>query len=110
MKSGIEMTENGNDFRSPSNLSASKTWYTKIGITVKEFPIAEFIAVRRWACDTSGVRNKIPQNITLYNTPIWIIEIQFINGFCLKDALNICLFFVSFAMCSRLNYVYVLYL
>lgn len=33
--------------------------------------MAELIAVRRCVCDTSGVRNKIPQNITLYKTPVW---------------------------------------
>lgn len=39
-------------------------------MTVSEFPIAELIAVRRWACDTSGVRINMPQKITLYRTPI----------------------------------------
>lgn len=70
INNGMEIIVNGSDFRSPSSLSANNTWYTKIGITVSEFPIAELIAVRRWACDTSGVRNKIPQNITLYSTPV----------------------------------------
>lgn len=69
IKSGIEITVNGKPFRSPSSLSANKTWYTKMGITVNEFPIAELIAVRRCVCETSGVRSRIPQNITLYNTP-----------------------------------------
>lgn len=70
IKSGMEIIVNGILLKSPSNRSANNTWYTKIGITVSEFPIAELIAVRRWACDTSGVRNNIPQNITLYKTPI----------------------------------------
>lgn len=66
----MEIIVNGILRRSPSNRSANSTWYTKIGITVSEFPIAELIAVRRCACDTSGVRNNIPQNITLYKTPM----------------------------------------
>lgn len=38
-------------------------------MTVKEFPIAELMAVLRCVGDTSGVRNNIVQNITLYKTP-----------------------------------------
>lgn len=70
MNNGIEITVNGSDFKSPSSLSANKTWYTKIGTTVNEFPIALLIAFRFCVVDTSGVRSNIPQNITLYKTPV----------------------------------------
>lgn len=73
----MEIIVNGILLKSPSNRSANKTWYTKIGITVSELPIAELIAERRCASDTSGVRSSIPQNITLYNTPAWKFRIKF---------------------------------
>lgn len=76
-----DITVKGTDLRfdSPSILSASKIWYTNIGMTVNELPIAEFIAARRWDGDTSGVRNNIPQNITLYNTPFSEEQNQYIK-------------------------------
>lgn len=55
--------------KSPSNLSASNTWKTRMGSTVKQLPMAELMADLRCCWDTSGVRSKIPQKIKLYKTP-----------------------------------------
>lgn len=66
---GADTAMNGH-FRSPSSLSAINTWYTKMGSTVNEFPMAELIADLRCCGEASDVRRRMPQNIMLYKTPL----------------------------------------
>lgn len=65
---GDDTAMNGQS-KSSSNLSANSTWYTKIGSTVVLLPMAEFMADFFCCCDTSGVRIRMPQKMTLYSTP-----------------------------------------
>lgn len=71
MSKGADTAINGH-FKSPSSLSANNTWYTRIGSTVNEFPIAELIADFLCCGEASDVRSSMPQNIMLYKTPVYM--------------------------------------
>lgn len=91
---GLVTRMNG-QFKSPSNLSASSTWNTRMGSTVKQLPIAELTAVRFCCGDTSCVFSKITQNIMLYNTPTRLRHKTIHSGTNTTSQLKI-IFFLSF--------------